>query len=248
MEKAGIAARGVDLWYGEHRALSDVTLEVAPNSVCALIGPSGCGKSTLLKTFNRMHDGDVKVEGSFELLGSDMAGMDALEVRARVGMVFQRPAPFTMSVYENVAYPLRARGMKSGAEMDAIVEKCLVGANLWDEVKNGLKKSGRALSGGQAQRLCIARTLAAGPDVILMDEPTSALDPVSSAQIEELVRELAREATVVAVTHNMQQAARVADTTAFMLGGRMVECAPTAELFGAPKMKETHDYLTGRFG
>lgn len=247
-EDVEIAVRGLHLWYGGFEALKGVSLDIPKNQVTAFIGPSGCGKSTLLRTLNRMNDlvEGVRYEGKVLLEGEDLFQKDPVEVRLRVGMVFQHPNPFPLSVYDNVAYGVRRHGKRGN--LDGVVQDALTRAGLWDEVKDSLQASGLSLSGGQQQRLCIARAIAMHPDVLLMDEPTSALDPISTAMIEELMNELARDTTVVTVTHNMQQAARVASHTAFFLLGELVEYAPTTRLFSNPRDKRTEDYLTGRFG
>ena len=240
------------LFYGEHLALNKVSINVAKNSVLALIGPSGCGKSTFLKTLNRMNDliDGVRIEGEVLLDGEDIFApdVDVVHLRKRVGMVFQRPNPFPMSIYDNIAYGPRIHGQKNKAILDELVERSLVGAALWDEIKDRLKTSAMSLSGGQQQRLCIARLLAVEPEVLLMDEPCSALDPISTMKIEELVTELKKDYTIVMVTHNMQQAARVSDSTAFFLMGEMVEQDKTDTVFTRPRDKRTEDYSTGRFG
>ncbi len=240
------------LFYGEHLALNKVSINVAKNSVLALIGPSGCGKSTFLKTLNRMNDliDGVRIEGEVLLDGEDIFApdVDVVHLRKRVGMVFQRPNPFPMSIFDNIAYGPRIHGQKNKAILDELVERSLVGAALWDEIKDRLKTSAMSLSGGQQQRLCIARLLAVEPEVLLMDEPCSALDPISTMKIEELVTELKKEYTIVMVTHNMQQAARVSDSTAFFLMGEMVEQDKTDTVFTRPRDKRTEDYITGRFG
>ncbi len=240
------------LFYGEHLALNKVSINVAKNSVLALIGPSGCGKSTFLKTLNRMNDliDGVRIEGEVLLDGEDIFApdVDVVHLRKRVGMVFQRPNPFPMSIYDNIAYGPRIHGQKNKAILDELVERSLVGAALWDEIKDRLKTSAMSLSGGQQQRLCIARLLAVEPEVLLMDEPCSALDPISTMKIEELVTELKKDYTIVMVTHNMQQAARVSDSTAFFLMGEMVEQDKTDTVFTRPRDKRTEDYITGRFG
>ena len=240
------------LFYGEHLALNKVSINVAKNSVLALIGPSGCGKSTFLKTLNRMNDliDGVRIEGEVLLDGEDILApdVDVVHLRKRVGMVFQRPNPFPMSIYDNIAYGPRIHGQKNKAILDELVERSLVGAALWDEIKDRLKTSAMSLSGGQQQRLCIARLLAVEPEVLLMDEPCSALDPISTMKIEELVTELKKDYTIVMVTHNMQQAARVSDSTAFFLMGEMVEQDKTDTVFTRPRDKRTEDYITGRFG
>ena len=240
------------LFYGEHLALNKVSINVAKNSVLALIGPSGCGKSTFLKTLNRMNDliDGVRIEGEVLLDGEDIFApdVDVVHLRKRVGMVFQRPNPFPMSIYDNIAYGPRIHGQKNKAILDELVERSLVGAALWDEIKDRLNTSAMSLSGGQQQRLCIARLLAVEPEVLLMDEPCSALDPISTMKIEELVTELKKDYTIVMVTHNMQQAARVSDSTAFFLMGEMVEQDKTDTVFTRPRDKRTEDYITGRFG
>lgn len=243
-----ISVQDLHLWYGDFEALKGVGLDIPKNQVTAFIGPSGCGKSTLLRTLNRMNDlvEGVRYEGKILLDGKDLFQQDATEVRLKVGMVFQHPNPFPLSIYDNVVYGARRHGIKGN--LDELVESSLTRAGLWDEVKDNLQASGLGLSGGQQQRLCIARAIAMHPDVLLMDEPTSALDPISTAMIEELMTTLSRDTTVVTVTHNMQQAARVASRTAFFLLGELVEYAPTAQLFSNPQEKRTEDYLTGRFG
>jgi phosphate transport system ATP-binding protein len=240
------------LYYGENLALNKVSIDVVKNSVLALIGPSGCGKSTFLKTLNRMNDliEGVRIEGEVLLDGENIFNpdIDVVHLRKRVGMVFQRPNPFPMSIYDNVAYGPRIHGLKDKAKLDEIVERSLVGAALWGEIKDRVKTSAMSLSGGQQQRLCIARLLAVEPEVLLMDEPCSALDPISTMKIEELVTELKKDYTIVMVTHNMQQAARVSDSTAFFLMGEMVEQDKTDTVFTRPRDKRTEDYITGRFG
>jgi phosphate transport system ATP-binding protein len=240
------------LSYGDTMALKKVSFAVHKNSVMALIGPSGCGKSTCLRTINRMNDliDNVRIEGEVLLDGVDVyhPDTDVVMLRKRVGMVFQRPNPFPMSVYDNIAYGPRVHGSKSKAVLDEIVERSLTGAALWDEVKDRLKRSAMGLSGGQQQRLCIARLLAVDPEVLLMDEPCSALDPISTMKIEELIAELKEKYTIVLVTHNMQQAARVSEETAFFLSGELVECGNTDTIFTRPQDKRTEDYITGRFG
>ncbi|WP_394524698.1 phosphate ABC transporter ATP-binding protein PstB [Lacrimispora sp. JR3] len=247
-----ISASNLNLYYGTNHALKDVNLELYTNKITAFIGPSGCGKSTFLKTLNRMNDliPNVKIEGEVLLDGENIydARVDTTLLRKKIGMVFQQPNPFPMSIYDNVAYGPRIHGIKNKSELDAIVEKSLKGAALWDEVSSRLKKSALGLSGGQQQRLCIARALAVEPEVLLMDEPTSALDPISTLKIEDLMDELKEKYTVAIVTHNMQQATRIADYTAFFLVGEVVEFASTTELFTVPKDKRTEDYITGRFG
>lgn len=246
-----IDVKDFNLYYGDFHALKNINIGMPEHEVSALIGPSGCGKSTLLKSLNRMNDlvPGVKITGRAVLDGVDIYGnIDVNDLRRRVGMVFQKPNPFPMSVYDNVAYGPRTHGIRARGELDAIVEKSLRQAAIWDELKDRLKKSALALSGGQQQRLCIARALAVAPEVLLMDEPTSALDPISTSRIEDLINELKGQYTIVIVTHNMQQAARISDQTAFFLHGEMVECAPTLDIFAHPADKRTEDYITGRFG
>lgn len=247
-----ISVKGLNLWYGQTQALKDINMDVPERSITALIGPSGCGKSTFLKTLNRMNDliPGVRTEGSVLYRGSDIFAptVDVSELRRSVGMVFQKPNPFPMSIYDNVAYGPRTHGVKNRARLDDDVEKALRAAALWDEVKDRLKSSALGLSGGQQQRLCIARALAVEPDVLLMDEPTSALDPISTSKIEELAMALKQQYTIITVTHNMQQAARISDNTAFFLLGELVECDDTEKLFAQPEDKRTEDYITGRFG
>ncbi|MGN0715994.1 MAG: phosphate ABC transporter ATP-binding protein PstB [Anaerovoracaceae bacterium] len=241
----------VDLYYGDFHALKNISLDIPENQITAFIGPSGCGKSTLLKSLNRMNDlvEGCKITGSFLLDGEDIYGnMDVNELRKRVGMVFQKPNPFPMSIYDNVAYGPRTHGIRSRVALDEIVERSLKDAAIWDEVKDRLKSSALGLSGGQQQRLCIARALAVEPEVLLMDEATSALDPISTSKIEDLAVELKDKYTIVMVTHNMQQATRVSDKTAFFLLGEIVEFDDTERLFSMPKDKRTEDYITGRFG
>ena len=243
--------KDLDLYYGEFHALKNINLELPEKAITAFIGPSGCGKSTLLKTLNRMNDlvEGCRVEGSVKLDGESIyGGMDVNLLRRRVGMVFQKPNPFPMSVYDNIAYGPRTHGVHAKSKLDEIVEKSLRDAAIWDEVKDRLKKSALGLSGGQQQRLCIARALAVQPEVVLMDEPTSALDPISTSKIEDLVLELKRDYTIIIVTHNMQQATRISDRTAFFLLGEVVEYSDTEQLFSRPKEKRTEDYITGRFG
>ena len=246
-----LSVENLCLWYGSHQALKDINIEIPEKSITALIGPSGCGKSTFLKTLDRMNDliPDVKITGSVLYKGEDIfdASVDVSELR-RVGMVFQKPNPFPMSIYDNIAYGPRTHGVKNKAKLDEIVEKSLRGAAIWDEVKDRLKKNALGLSGGQQQRLCIARALAVEPEVLLMDEPTSALDPISTSKIEELAMELKEKYTIVIVTHNMQQAVRISDHTAFFLLGELVEYGETEKLFSQPQDKRTEDYITGRFG
>lgn len=246
-----ISIRDFNLWYGDFQALKGVTLDIPKNRATAFIGPSGCGKSTLLKSLNRMNDlvEGCRITGEFLLDGEDIYGkMDVNLLRKRVGMVFQKPNPFPMSVYDNIAFGPRTHGIHSKVKLDDIVEKSLRDAAIWDELKDRLKKSALGLSGGQQQRLCIARALAVEPEVLLMDEPTSALDPISTSKIEDLAIELKKEYTIVMVTHNMQQAARISDKTAFFLLGEVVEYADTDKLFSTPQDQRTEDYITGRFG
>ena len=246
-----ISVEHVDLFYGDHQALKDINIDIPEREITSFIGPSGCGKSTLLRCFNRMNDyvKDCRVEGSIKLDGRDIyREVNPTMLRQQVGMVFQQPNPFPMSIYDNVAYGLRGMGIKSRSELDGLVEESLRSAALWDEVKDKLKSSGLGLSGGQQQRLCIARAIAVKPRVLLMDEPTSALDPVSTVQVEQLAMELKRDYTLVVVTHNMQQAARISDSVAFFLLGELVEHGRTAQMFKAPRDQRTADYLTGRFG
>ena len=242
----------LDLWYGENHALKNVNMEIKRNAITAFIGPSGCGKSTFLKTLNRMNDlvPGVRIEGQVLLDGVDIydTKVDTSMLRKKIGMVFQQPNPFPMSIYDNVAYGPRIHGIKNKVKLDQIVEESLKGAAIFDEVKDRLKKSALGLSGGQQQRLCIARALAVSPEVLLMDEPTSALDPISTLKVEELMEELKNKYTVVVVTHNMQQAARVSDDTAFFLVGEVIEKDSTDNIFSQPKDKRTEDYITGRFG
>ena len=242
----------LDLWYGENHALKNVNMEIKRNAITAFIGPSGCGKSTFLKTLNRMNDlvPGVRIEGQVLLDGVDIYDpkVDTSMLRKKIGMVFQQPNPFPMSIYDNVAYGPRIHGIKNKAKLDQIVEESLKGAAIFDEVKDRLKKSALGLSCGQQQRLCIARALAVSPEVLLMDEPTSALDPISTLKVEELMEELKKKYTVVVVTHNMQQAARVSDDTAFFLVGEVIEKDSTDNIFSQPKDKRTEDYITGRFG
>jgi len=257
-----IEARNVSVYYGDYRAVADVSMAIERNKITALIGPSGCGKSTVLRSFNRMNDlvQSARVEGQIIYRGRDLYGpdVDAVEVRRRIGMVFQKPNPFPKSIYDNVAYGPRILGVRNKSTLDGIVEESLKGAALWDEVRNDLKKSGLALSGGQQQRLCIARTIAVNPELILMDEPCSSLDPIATQRIEELMRELKHTYTIIIVTHNMQQAQRVSDYTAFfnirkkdsgdVRWGELVEMKPTDVLFNNPESPETADYINGRFG
>lgn len=247
-----ISTSDLNLYYGNNHALKNINLDIYENQITAFIGPSGCGKSTYLKTLNRMNDlvPNVTINGKVWIDGEDIYNpkVDTTLLRKKVGMVFQQPNPFPMSIYDNIAYGPRIHGIKGKAELDAIVEKSLRGAALWDEVKDRLKRSALGLSGGQQQRLCIARALAVEPEILLMDEPTSALDPISTLKIEDLMGELKKNYTVVIVTHNMQQATRIADYTAFFLVGEVVEYAPTTDLFSHPREKKTEDYITGRFG
>lgn len=242
----------MNLWYGESHALKDINLDIEEKSITALIGPSGCGKSTFIKSLNRMNDliPNVKIEGNIKYKGHDIYSpdVDVNELRREIGMVFQKPNPFPMSIYDNVAYGPRTHGIRSKAMLDEIVEKSLQNAAIWDEVKDRLKKSALGLSGGQQQRLCIARALAVEPEVLLMDEPTSALDPISTAKVEELAVELKNNYCIIMVTHNMQQAARISDYTAFFFLGELIEMSKTDLLFSKPSDKRTEDYITGRFG
>lgn len=247
-----ITTNDLCLWYGKTQALRDINISVPEGSITALIGPSGCGKSTFLKTLNRMNDlvPDVRITGSVKYRGKDIfaPGTDVNELRRQIGMVFQKPNPFPMSIYDNIAYGPRTHGIRSKAKLDEIVETSLKNAAIWDEVKDRLKKSALGLSSGQQQRLCIARALAVDPDVLLMDEPTSALDPISTTRIEELAMELKSKYTIIIVTHNMQQALRISNKTAFFLLGELVECDDTEKIFSKPQDKRTEDYITGRFG
>lgn len=253
MENNGIiSVSGLNLRYGEHQALKDINIEIERNSITALIGPSGCGKSTFLKTLDRMNDliPGVKITGDVRYNGDDIfsPSVDISELRRQIGMVFQKPNPFPMSIYDNVAYGPRTHGIRSKAKLDETVERSLRGAAIWDEVKDRLKKNALGLSGGQQQRLCIARALAVEPEVLLMDEPTSALDPISTSKIEELAINLKEKYTIIIVTHNMQQAVRISDNTAFFLLGELIEYGATEEIFSQPKDRRTEDYITGRFG
>ena len=247
-----ITVKYLCLWYGSHKALKDININIPDQSITALIGPSGCGKSTFLKTLNRMNDliPDVKITGDVRYQGKDIFGadVDVSQLRREIGMVFQKPNPFPMSIYDNIAYGPRTHGIKGKAQLDEIVERSLRDAAIWDEVKDRLKKNALGLSGGQQQRLCIARALAVEPNVLLMDEPTSALDPISTSKIEELAMELKEKYTIVIVTHNMQQAVRISDNTAFFLLGELVEYDNTEKLFSTPEDQRTEDYITGRFG
>ena len=247
-----LEAKSLNLWYGQNHALHDVSVAIPERQITAFIGPSGCGKSTFLRTLNRMNDliPSVKIEGEVDFHGKNIydARVDPTLLRKRIGMVFQKANPFPMSIYDNITYGPKLHGVRNKAELDELVESSLRGAALWDEVKDRLKKSALGLSGGQQQRLCIARALAVKPEVLLMDEPTSALDPGSTMKVEELMSELKKNYTVVIVTHNMQQAARISDRTAFFLLGELVEAGPTAQIFSTPQDKRTEDYISGRFG
>ena len=247
-----LQAKDLNLYYGDNHALKNINMEIPQHKITALIGPSGCGKSTFLRSINRMNDliPSVRIEGSLLYRGRDIyaGGTDVTGLRKRIGMVFQKPNPFPMSIYDNVAYGPRTHGIRNRRQLDEIVEQSLQGAAIWDEVKDRLKKSALGLSGGQQQRLCIARALAVKPDVLLMDEATSALDPISTSKIEDLAAELRSEYTIIMVTHNMQQAARISDKCAFFLLGELVEYGDTTQLFSMPNDKRTEDYITGRFG
>ena len=247
-----ITAKDLCLWYGATQALKNINIEIPERSITALIGPSGCGKSTFLKTLNRMNDliPSVRIEGTVTYGGQDIfaPSVDLNDLRKEIGMVFQKPNPFPMSIYDNIAYGPRTHGIKNKIQLDDIVEEALQGAAIWDEVKDRLKKSALGLSGGQQQRLCIARALAVKPKVLLMDEPTSALDPISTSKIEDLTQQLKKDYTIIMVTHNMQQAVRISDNTAFFLLGELVEFGDTEQMFSQPKDKRTEDYITGRFG
>ena len=251
-DKTIIESRALNLYYGDNHALKDISIQIPANKITALIGPSGCGKSTFLKTLNRMNDlvPGVRIDGEVFYNGENIYGkdVDVTRLRRQIGMVFQKANPFPMSIYDNIAYGPRTHGVKSRAKLDEIVEQSLRGAAIWDEVKDRLKKNALGLSGGQQQRLCIARALAVEPEVLLMDEPTSALDPISTSKIEELAMELKDRYTIVIVTHNMQQAVRISDHTAFFLLGELVEYGETEKLFSQPQDKRTEDYITGRFG
>ena len=247
-----LSAHDLNLWYGAHQALHNISIDIPEKSITALIGPSGCGKSTFLKTLNRMNDlvSGVKITGEVTYEGENIydPSVDVNELRKSIGMVFQKPNPFPMSIYDNIAYGPRTHGIRNKAKLDDIVEKSLRGAAIWDEVKDRLKKNALGLSGGQQQRLCIARALAVEPKVLLMDEPTSALDPISTSKIEDLATQLREQYTIVIVTHNMQQAVRISDTTAFFLLGELLEYGQTEQMFSQPQDKRTEDYITGRFG
>ena len=248
--KTKIAVRNLDLYYGEKQALKDVNMNIKEGKVTALIGPSGCGKSTFIRTLNKMNDliDNVKIYGEIDLDGEDINKQNVIELRTKVGMVLQKPNPFPMSIYDNITYGPKIQGIKDKKELDKIVEESLKGAAIWDEVKDRLKSSALGLSGGQQQRLCIARAIAMKPEVILMDEPTSALDPISTGKVEELIEELKGKYTIVIVTHNMQQANRISDDTAFFLNGEVVEFNDTRSIFENPMDKRTEDYINGRFG
>ena len=250
MNKPIITVNDLNLWYDQTQALKNISLEIPEKSITALIGPSGCGKSTFLKTLNRMNDliPGVKITGEVLYHGENIFEAEVNNLRKEVGMVFQKPNPFPMSIYDNIAYGPRTHGIRSKAQLDEIVEKALKGAAIWDEVKDRLKKNALGMSGGQQQRLCIARALAVEPEVLLMDEPTSALDPISTSRIEDLAMELKEKYTIVIVTHNMQQAVRISDQTAFFLLGDLVEYGSTEDMFSNPRDKRTEDYITGRFG
>ena len=252
MSRNIITVKNMDLWYGQHQALKNINMDIREHAITALIGPSGCGKSTFLKSLNRMNDlvDGCKITGDIHYEGTDIfsKAVDVNELRKDIGMVFQQPNPFPMSVYDNVAYGPRTHGIKNRAKLDEIVEESLKGAAIWDELKDRLKKSALGLSGGQQQRLCIARALAVKPKVLLMDEPTSALDPISTSKIEDLALELKENYTIVIVSHNMQQAARISDFTAFFLLGDLIEFGETEKIFSNPKEKQTEEYITGRFG
>ena len=250
MNKPIITVKDLNLWYGQTQALKHINIDIPEKSITALIGPSGCGKSTFLKTLNRMNDliPSVKIAGEVAYNGQNIFDTDVNNLRKEVGMVFQKPNPFPMSIYDNIAYGPRTHGITNQAQLEDIVEKALRGAAIWDEVKDRLKKNALSMSGGQQQRLCIARALAVEPTVLLMDEPTSALDPISTSHIEDLAMELKKDYTIVIVTHNMQQAVRISDQTAFFLLGDLVEFGNTEEMFSQPRDKRTEDYITGRFG
>ncbi|MEG0152567.1 MAG: phosphate ABC transporter ATP-binding protein PstB [Cellulosilyticaceae bacterium] len=250
MENSILNVSNLSFYYGDFKALKNINMEVKKNEVLAFIGPSGCGKSTFLRILNRMSDlvKDTKVDGSITFRGQDIFNMNPIELRTKVGMVFQKPNPFPMSIYDNIAYGPRMQGIKKKSDLDKIVEDSLKKAAIWDEVKDCLRKSATSLSGGQQQRICIARSIAMNPEILLMDEPTSALDPISTLKIEDLINELKKQYTIVIVTHNMQQAARISDKTAFFLLGELVEVGPTDKIFDQPQDQRTEDYITGRFG
>lgn len=252
MSNPKISVQNLNLFYSDFHALHDINLEIAEKEIMAFIGPSGCGKSTLLKTFNRMNDlvAGCRITGEVRIDGEDIFGakVDVNTLRKKVGMVFQKPNPFPMSIYDNIAYGPRTHGIKKKSELDEIVQKSLVAASLWEETKDRLSKSALGMSGGQQQRLCIARALAVEPEILLMDEPTSALDPISTGKIEELMESLKEKYTIVIVTHNMQQAVRISDKTAFFLLGNLIEAGATEQIFSSPREKKTEDYITGRFG
>lgn len=251
LDNVKLSIKNLDLFYGDNQALKNINIDIKENKVTALIGPSGCGKSTFLRTLNRMNDliENVRIEGKVEVDGEDIYQTeDVIRLRTKVGMVFQKPNPFPMSIYDNIAYGPRIHGIRDKKTLDKIVEESLKGAAIWDEVKDRLKSSALGLSGGQQQRICIARAIAMKPEVILMDEPTSALDPISTSKVEELIEELKNDYTIVIVTHNMQQAARISDDTAFFLNGVLVEHNETKAMFTNPRDKRTEDYITGRFG
>ena len=250
MNQPIITVRDMNLWYGQTQALKNINIDIPEKSITALIGPSGCGKSTFLKSLNRMQDlvPGVKITGDLRYEGKDIFDCEVNNLRKEIGMVFQKPNPFPMSIYDNIAYGPRTHGITNKAQLDEIVEKSLRGASIWDEVKERLKKNALGMSGGQQQRLCIARALAVEPKVLLMDEPTSALDPISTSRIEDLAMELKEKYTIVIVTHNMQQAVRISDQTAFFLLGDLVEFGKTEDIFSQPRDKRTEDYITGRFG
>ncbi|HBG0291782.1 TPA: phosphate ABC transporter ATP-binding protein [Clostridioides difficile] len=251
IDKIKMSVKDLDLFYGDKQALKKINMDIKENKVTALIGPSGCGKSTFIRTLNRMNDliEDVTIKGNISVDGEDIyTSDDVINLRTKVGMVFQKPNPFPMSIYDNVAYGPRTHGLRDKKQLDKIVEESLKGAAIWDEVKDRLKSSALGLSGGQQQRICIARAIAMRPEVILMDEPTSALDPISTLKVEELIEDLKKDYTIVIVTHNMQQAARISDETAFFLNGEVIEFSDTKTMFTTPVDKRTEDYITGRFG
>lgn len=251
IDKIKMSVKDLDLFYGDKQALKKINMDIKENKVTALIGPSGCGKSTFIRTLNRMNDliEDVTIKGSISVDGEDIyTSDDVINLRTKVGMIFQKPNPFPMSIYDNVAYGPRIHGLRDKKQLDKIVEESLKGAAIWDEVKDRLKSSALGLSGGQQQRICIARAIAMRPEVILMDEPTSALDPISTLKVEELIEDLKKDYTIVIVTHNMQQAARISDETAFFLNGEVIEFSDTKTIFTTPVDKRTEDYITGRFG